>query len=117
MGWPPKVATAPSVLTRVLVLLLLNVIATVLPANAPNNDAGTDPDLIALLWLSALRTRLVSSAEVRSYDSISIHPFDADVGVVTATESRWRGANGEVGGEAGDAYALFCSLPRDLRRF
>ncbi len=47
----------------------------VLPANAPNKDAGTDPDLIALLWLSALRTRLVSSAEVRSYDSISIYPF------------------------------------------
>ena len=43
--------------------------------------------------------------------------LDADVEVVTAMESRWRGANGEVGGEAGDAYALFCSLPRDLRRY
>lgn len=59
-------------LTRVLVLLLLKVIATVLPVNAPNNDAGTDPDLTALLWLSALHTRLVSSAEVRSWDSISV---------------------------------------------
>lgn len=65
-GCPPNVATAASVLTRVLVLLLLKVIATVLPANAPNNDAGTDPDLTALLWLSALRTRLVSSAGLRS---------------------------------------------------
>ena len=25
---------------------------------------------------------------------------------VTAIESRWRGAKGEVGGEAGDEYAL-----------
>ena len=53
-------------LTRVLVLLLLNVIATVLPVNAPNNDDGIDPDLTALLWLSALRTKLVSSEEERS---------------------------------------------------
>lgn len=59
-------ATAASVLTRVLVLLLLKVIATVLPVNALNNGAGSDPDLTALLWLSALRTKLVSSAELRS---------------------------------------------------
>lgn len=59
-------ATAASVLTRVLVLLLLKVIATVLPVNALNNDAGSDPDLTAILWLSALCTKLVSSAELRS---------------------------------------------------
>ena len=35
--------------------------------------------------------------------------------IVTAIESKWRGANGEVGGEAGDEYALRCSFPR-LRR-
>lgn len=32
-------------------------------------------------------------------------------------ESRWRGANGEFGGEAGDEYALFCSFSRELRRY
>lgn len=32
-------------------------------------------------------------------------------------ESKWRGANGEVGGEAGDEYALFCSFLRELRRY
>ena len=62
-------------LTRVLVLLLLKVIATVLPVNAPTNDAGTEPDLTALLWLSALRTRLVSSVELRSWNSISVYLF------------------------------------------
>ena len=31
-------------------------------------------------------------------------------------ESRWRGANGEVGGEAGDEYALLGILPREVRR-
>lgn len=87
-------------LTRVLVLLLLKVTATVLPANAPNKDAGMDPDLTAFLWLSALRTRLVNSAEVRS-----------------AMDSRWRGANGDVGGDAGDEYVLRCSFSRELRKY
>ena len=32
-------------------------------------------------------------------------------------ESRWRGANGETGGEAGDEYALFGSLPRETRGY
>ena len=32
-------------------------------------------------------------------------------------ESRWRGANGEVGGEAGDEYALCCNFLRELRRY
>ena len=36
--------------------------------------------------------------------------------IVTAMESKWRGANGEVGGEAGDEYALWCSVLRELRR-
>lgn len=104
-------------LTRVLVLRLLKVIATVLPVNAPDNDAGIDPDLIALLWPSALRTRLVSSAELRSYDSIRSVFRQCCARVVTAMESRWRGANGEVGGEAGDEYALFCSFSSELRRY
>ena len=30
-------------------------------------------------------------------------------------ESRWRGAKGEVGGEAGDEYGLRCSFSRELR--
>ena len=32
-------------------------------------------------------------------------------------DSRWRGANGEVGGEAGDEYALCCNFSRELRRY
>ena len=38
-------------------------------------------------------------------------------GLYTAMDSRCRGANGEVGGEAGDEYALFCDFPKELRRF
>jgi hypothetical protein len=79
---------APSVETRVRVLRLLNVIATVFPANAPRRVWGTSPvpDLMAVLCWCALRTSVVSSAGVRS-----------------AMESRCRGANGDVGGDAGDA--------------
>lgn len=32
-------------------------------------------------------------------------------------DSRCRGANGEVGGEAGDEYALCCEFVQNLRRF
>ena len=32
-------------------------------------------------------------------------------------DSRCRGANGEVGGEAGDEYALCCDFLKELRRF
>lgn len=32
--------------------------------------------------------------------------------IVTAMESRWRGANGEVRGEAGDEYARRCNCLR-----
>ena len=32
-------------------------------------------------------------------------------------DSRCRGANGEVGGEAGDEYALCCDCLKELRRF
>ena len=32
-------------------------------------------------------------------------------------ESRCRGANGEVGGEAGDEYALCCDFLKELPRF
>jgi hypothetical protein len=42
------------------------------------------PALMAVLWEEALRTRVASSAGVRS-----------------AIESRWRGAKGEVSGDEG----------------
>ena len=35
----------------------------------------------------------------------------------TAMDSRCRGANGEVGGEAGDEYALCWGFLKELRRF
>ena len=76
--------TAASVDTRVLVLRLLKVMATVFPVKLPINEVGIEPDLIACLWEYALRTRVVSSEEDRS-----------------AMERRWRGANGEVGGVEG----------------
>ena len=41
MGQPPKAAMAPSVDTRVRVLRLLNVMATVLPASAARRACGT----------------------------------------------------------------------------
>lgn len=81
-GWPPKAATAPSVLTLVRVDLLLKVKATVLPANAPNNDFGIEPDFIACLCEWAFRIRVANSVLERS-----------------AILSRCLGANGEVAGE------------------
>lgn len=74
-------ATAASVLTRVRVLRLLNVMAIVWPSKEFSIDGGIRPDLMACLWAAALRTRVVSSDGVRS-----------------AIESRWRGAKGEVAG-------------------
>ncbi|KAH3988703.1 hypothetical protein HBI23_132210 [Parastagonospora nodorum] len=92
MGEPPNAAIAPSVDTRVRVLLLLNVMATVLPANAPRIESGISPvpDLIEVLWFSAFRTSVVSSAGVRS-----------------AIDIKCRGANGEVWGVAGDAASEY----------
>jgi len=84
MGCPPIVTTAASVETRVRVLRLLNIIATVLPLREPSRFLGTDPDLMAVLWELALRTRVVSSAGVRS-----------------AIERKCRGAKGEVAGVEG----------------
>jgi hypothetical protein len=49
MGCPPMVATAPSVETLVLVLLLLNIMATVFPVKAPSRDFGTDPAFMIFL--------------------------------------------------------------------
>jgi hypothetical protein len=60
---------------------LLNIIATVLLVRLPSRFLGTAPDLMEVLWEEALRTRVVSSAGVRS-----------------AIERKWRGANGEVWG-------------------
>jgi cobalamin synthase len=86
MGEPPKAAMAPSVDTLVRVLRLLKVIATVLPASAPRIECGTSPVcLMAVLCWCAFWTSVVSSAGVRS-----------------AMERRWRGANGDVGGAAGE---------------
>lgn len=80
-------AIAPSVDTLVRVLRLLKVMATVFPAKAPRSVWGISPvpDLIAVLCWWALRTRVVSSAGVRS-----------------AIERRCRGANGDVAGVAGE---------------
>lgn len=64
------------------VLLLLNVIATVLPASDPSSDLGIEPDLKACLCEWALRTSVVSSVLERS-----------------AILSRCLGAKGEVDGE------------------
>jgi hypothetical protein len=83
MAWPPIVATAASVETRVRVDRLLNIIATVLPLKLPNRFRGIEPDFMAVLCKEALRTRVVSSEGVRS-----------------AIERKWRGANGEVRGVA-----------------
>ena len=57
--------------------------ATVLPARLPSTLLGIAPDLREVLWEDALRTRAVSSVGVRS-----------------AMERKWRGANGEVWGAA-----------------
>jgi hypothetical protein len=85
MGCPPKVTTAASVETRVLVLRFENIIATVLPVRVPCRELGIEPDLMACLCEAALRTRVVSSVDVRS-----------------AMERRWRGAKGEVKGLAAE---------------
>src|SRR5690242_2984392 len=80
MGEAPRAEMAPSVDTRVRVLRLLKVMATVRPASDWRRLRGTSPvALMACLWASALRTSVVSSAGVRS-----------------AMDSRWRGAKGDV---------------------
>lgn len=85
--------TAPSVETRVRVLRLLNMRATVLPKSALGRCAGVLPDLIEALYVAALRTRVVSSAVERS-----------------AMERKCRGAKGEVGGVEG--LAALCDMWR-----
>ena len=59
--------------------------ATVLPVRAPSNDLGTEPDLNACLWECAFLISVVSSALERS-----------------EMLRKCLGANGEVGGEAGE---------------
>lgn len=71
-------ATAPSVEILVLVLRLLNVMATDLPVSAPRIDTGTEPDFMDCLCVCALRTRVTSSAGVRS-----------------EIDRKWRGGIGE----------------------
>jgi hypothetical protein len=78
----------------VRVLRFEKAIAIVFPVSAPRSDLGIWPDLIARLCEAALRTRMVSSAGVKS-----------------VIDKRWRGANGEVYGCDGELeYA------RDARR-
>ena len=60
---------------------LLNIMAIVLPVKLPSTLLGIAPDFMEVLWEDALRTRVVSSVGVRS-----------------AIERKWRGANGEVWG-------------------
>ena len=72
---------ADSVLTRVRVERLVNIMAIFLPRSDAWRCFGSGwPDLMADLWADALRMSFVSSAGVRS-----------------AVERKWRGANGEVG--------------------
>jgi cobalamin synthase len=86
IGEPPNAAMAPSVDILVRVLRLLKVMATVLPANAARMLWGTSfVCLMAVLYFWAFCTSVVSSAGVRS-----------------AMERRCRGANGDVGGVAGE---------------
>lgn len=59
-------ATAPSVETLVLVLRLLNMMATDWPVSAPRTDTGIEPDFMDCLITWAFRIRVTSSAEVRS---------------------------------------------------
>ena len=86
MGEPPTAATAPSVDTRVRVLRLLKVMATVLPCSAVGSwpESWPAPDLTVVLCWWAFRTSAVSSVGERS-----------------AMESRCRGAKGDVAGAVG----------------
>src|SRR5436190_4701645 len=93
IGCPPIVTTAASVETRVLVLRLLNVMATVLPVKLPWRLFGIEPFLIVCLCECALRTKVVNS-----------------VGVKSAIERKCRGASGDVAGEAALAYVRSCDL-------
>ena len=66
MGWPPSKVTAASVETRVRVLRLLNIMATVLPVREVVSDVGALPALTACLRVAALRTKAVNSLGVNS---------------------------------------------------
>jgi hypothetical protein len=90
IAWPPIVATAASVLTRVRVLRLLNIIATLFPLRLPSKFLGIDPDFMAVLWDDALRTSCVNSAAERS-------PID----------NRCRGTKGDVCGVDEEEYDRF----------
>lgn len=59
-------------------------IAIVLFRREVEREGDSEPDLTAVLWMAALRTRVTSSVGERS-----------------AIESRCRGANGEVCGDDG----------------
>ena len=100
IGCPPIVTTAPSVDILVLVLRLLNAIATTFPANEPKRDFGIDPDFIVRLCEEALRTSVVNSDGVRS-----------------AIERKCLGVRGKVGGGESDEYLCNCALPRLRRAF
>lgn len=86
--------TAPSILTLVRVLRLLNIMAIVLPLKTPRIDLGIEPDLIACLCEWALRTRVVSSVEERSPMDRRDRGAKGDVGRVVVEEKRrfwdWR---------------------------
>lgn len=60
------IATAASVDTRVRVLRLLKVIATVLFERPVLSESGASPSFTDFLWVAALRTRLVNSVGLRS---------------------------------------------------
>lgn len=66
MGWPPRSVTAPSVDTRVRVLLLLNIMATVLPVRELPRPASLSAFVTSALEAAAFRRSFVNSAGVKS---------------------------------------------------
>lgn len=76
MAWPPNIVTAASVDTRVRVLRLLNIMATVWPMSAVASPVGARPALTACFRDAALRTKAESSPGVRSLMDIKCLGLD-----------------------------------------
>ena len=89
IGWPPNVATADSVETRVRVESFVKSMAIDFLAKALSRATGIDPDLMACLWEEALRIRVVNS-----------------VGESSAMDRKWRGAKGDGGNEYDRLWAV-----------
>ncbi len=90
-------ATAASVDTLVLVLLLLNINAIVLPARA-FDSCGAPADLIICLWNCARSTNADSSPGVRSAMDRRCRGAKGDVSGPTAVEDRAIGVHARISG-------------------